>query len=130
MQIPSSSLSIENILETHPAGATQDTGKKKTPKEARQLLSCTRCRERKVKVSLLQSISMTGLFPVISILNYSSVIAQSPAAPAAPVVYRKNATSLLRRAVHTSLSYSLTRSGSSVLRFCASRSVCVLENTS
>jgi hypothetical protein len=51
IQPPSSSSLTENVLLVYETLTVNDANKKTQPQQPRQLLSCTKCRERKVKVS-------------------------------------------------------------------------------
>lgn len=51
IQPPSSSSLTENVRPVDETLTVNDANKKKQPQQPRQLLSCTKCRERKVKVN-------------------------------------------------------------------------------
>lgn len=80
---PSAQLRSQDVL--------QSTSKKKP--QPRQLLSCTKCRERKVKVSYLSRSN--------SIADNNSAIEPSPAQLAVPEVIQKNVNLLLEKVMTT-----------------------------
>jgi hypothetical protein len=79
--LPSSSLKTEIASERKP---------KKQQQQPRQLLSCTKCRERKVKVS---HVNAALVHVSILSLDTNSVIAPSHALLVVPEVYQRNVTS-------------------------------------
>lgn len=109
IQPPSSSSLTENFRPADEVLTVNDANKKKQPQQPRQLLSCTKCRERKVKASSPKKTTGTQcLSPYSQLTHIRSVIAPSLAQRAALVGSRKSATLWLPRAATTALSNSPT----------------------
>lgn len=94
-----------------------DSSKKRS--QRRVLLSCTHCRERKVKVSHHSGLSRKLNCPLTRTL---SAIGRSPAQRAAPVEILRVACSRLISAAITALSLNLTRFGICAVRIRGSKS--------